>query len=92
MPSHTAKDSKKSTKNRILNHVPQFLQKIYEMLSRSEISDVICWADDGLSFIIKDESRFANEEISKYFKHSNFSSFIRQLNMYDFHKSKRKPS
>jgi heat shock transcription factor 1 len=46
----------------------------------------VSWLDDGNGFIIKDQHLFTNIILPQYFKHKNFSSFVRQLNMYDFHK------
>ena len=47
---------------------------------------LICWSDEGKSFIIRDQTEFAKSLLPYYYKHSNMASFVRQLNMYDFHK------
>jgi hypothetical protein len=52
----------------------------------SEIVAVISWTSSGDSFNIKNITKFTEEVLPRYFKHSNFSSFIRQLNMYGFRK------
>jgi HSF-type DNA-binding len=44
--------------------------------------------DDGLAFVIKDIEKFASSIIPLYFNHTNFSSFVRQLNFYGFRKIK----
>ena len=49
---------------------------------------MVAWAQDGRGFIVKDVSRFSDEILTQYFRHSNFSSFTRQLNMYDFKKTR----
>lgn len=48
--------------------------------------DLIRWSDKGDSFIVLDEDAFATNLIPVLFKHSNYASFVRQLNMYGFHK------
>jgi len=58
------------------------------MLEENKFSDYISWSDDGKALLIKKPTDFAAEVLPLFFKHSNFSSFIRQLNMYKFKKSK----
>lgn len=48
---------------------------------------LIRWSDDGRSFIVLDEDEFARTLIPELFKHNNYASFVRQLNMYGFHKT-----
>ena len=48
-------------------------------------------SDDGTSFVVKDTEKFAAEIIPQFFKHNNFSSFVRQLNFYGFRKIKSDP-
>ena len=67
---------------------PNFLIKLYQILESPEYEKIIHWSDDGKSFIVHNLHDFTEYVLPKYFKHNNYSSFIRQLNMYDFHKQK----
>ena len=58
----------------------------HSFLEKNENMDLIRWSDDGNSFIVLDEDEFAKTLIPDLFKHNNYASFVRQLNMYGFHK------
>ncbi|KAF1981293.1 hypothetical protein K402DRAFT_342713 [Aulographum hederae CBS 113979] len=66
--------------------IPPFVQKLSSFLDESKNTELIRWSDDGNSFIVLDEDEFANTLIPELFKHNNYASFVRQLNMYGFHK------
>ncbi|TKA53537.1 hypothetical protein B0A53_03828 [Rhodotorula sp. CCFEE 5036] len=66
--------------------VPAFLNKLYSMVADQSTDDLIRWSDDGDSFFVPSADRFGKELLPRFFKHSNFGSFVRQLNMYGFHK------
>ncbi|KIV93015.1 hypothetical protein PV10_04260 [Exophiala mesophila] len=66
--------------------IPPFVQKLNSFLEDGRNTDLIRWADDGNSFIVVDEEDFAKTLIPELFKHNNYASFVRQLNMYGFHK------
>jgi len=70
----------KSTQQR----VPKFLLKTYDLITDGNYSDCICWIEKGTAFAIKDKDFFENNILPQAFSHSKLSSFIRQLNMYDF--------
>nr|XP_043613619.1 heat stress transcription factor B-2a-like [Erigeron canadensis] len=63
-----------------------FLMKTYQLVDDKTTDDVVSWSVDGSSFIVWKHTEFAKDLLPKFFKHSNFSSFIRQLNTYRFRK------
>ncbi|KAG4098264.1 hypothetical protein H8356DRAFT_991442 [Neocallimastix lanati (nom. inval.)] len=67
-------------------NVPAFLNKLYNMVNDPSTDDLIHWSEDGSTFIVQRHEEFAKEVLPRFFKHNNFSSFVRQLNMYGFHK------
>ena len=50
--------------------------------------DLMKWTESGDRFTITNTIGFMENILPKYFKHQNFASFVRQLNMYGFKKSK----
>lgn len=63
-----------------------FLLKTYEMVDDPITNAVVSWSRTGHSFVVWNPPEFARDLLPKYFKHNNFSSFIRQLNTYGFRK------
>jgi len=70
--------------------VPIFLRKTFDMINTCD-QNLCSWADDGMSFVVKDPDELSCKVIPQYFKHNNFSSFVRQLNFYGFRKVKLDP-
>ncbi|KAG6423734.1 hypothetical protein SASPL_114137 [Salvia splendens] len=64
-----------------------FLVKTYEMVDDPMTNSVVSWSLTGHSFVVWNPPEFARDLLPKYFKHNNFSSFIRQLNTYGFRKT-----
>ncbi|KAF7796979.1 hypothetical protein EIP86_008168 [Pleurotus ostreatoroseus] len=65
-----------------------FVKKLYKMLEDTSFADVVSWGPQGDCFVVKDMNEFTKSILPRMFKHSNFASFVRQLNKYDFHKVK----
>ncbi|KAK5997312.1 Transcription factor SFL1 [Cladobotryum mycophilum] len=64
-----------------------FIHKLYNMLEDSSIQHLISWSSSAESFVMSPSADFS-KVLSQYFKHTNISSFVRQLNMYGFHKER----
>lgn len=62
-----------------------FIHKLYSMLEDKTIEHLISWSNNGDSFVMSPSNEFS-KVLAQYFKHTNISSFVRQLNMYGFHK------
>ncbi|XVF48684.1 hypothetical protein PTKIN_Ptkin03bG0209600 [Pterospermum kingtungense] len=71
-----------------LNEVgpPPFLTKTFEMVEDPSTDSVVSWSTARNSFVVWDSHKFSTTLLPRYFKHGNFSSFIRQLNTYGFRK------
>lgn len=67
-------------------NVPAFLAKLWKMVDNPETDALIGWSEEGTSFLIRNQFEFTKQMLPYYYKHSNMASFVRQLNMYGFHK------
>jgi hypothetical protein len=50
------------------------------------LSEVAAWQPHGRCFVVKDQKRFTEEILKRYFCMTHYSSFQRQLNLYGFHR------
>lgn len=65
---------------------PPFLTKTFDVVDDPATNHVVSWSRDGTSFVVWDPHTFSTSLLPRYFKHNNFSSFVRQLNTYGFRK------
>lgn len=63
-----------------------FVSKLFTLVTAEENKAYASWVDSGDAFQVWNPSEFSQHVLPKYFKHNNFCSFIRQLNIYGFHK------
>lgn len=81
-----SKQHKRNASGAQKNRPPTFVSKLWSMINDPSNNEYIHWMDDGKSFQVTGREQFEAKILPKYFKHKNFSSFVRQLNMYGWHK------
>ncbi|GLT36371.1 hypothetical protein SLA2020_107540 [Shorea laevis] len=65
---------------------PPFLTKTFDMVEDPGTNHIVSWSRGGTSFVVWDPHSFSTNLLPRFFKHNNFSSFVRQLNTYGFRK------
>nr|WEL12805.1 heat shock factor 1 [Halisarca dujardinii] len=63
-----------------------FIPKLWNLVDQPSYQSLISWTKDGRSFVVHNDHEFAHQVLPRYFKTTNFNSFVRQLNLYGFRK------
>lgn len=66
--------------------LPQPRRKTWNLVSDPSSDHIISWTADGRTFTVWNPDLMEREQLPNTFKHSNFASFVRQLNNYGFRK------
>ncbi|KAH8068066.1 DNA binding protein [Aureococcus anophagefferens] len=81
---------------RVLRNLPKtgkrgapqaFPHLLFMMLEREVEAGTVHWCEGGAAFEIADLDGFIADTLVKYFRHSRYASFQRQLNLYGFKKN-----
>ena len=75
-------DAKTNITEEKKNLPPNFLLKLYQILENNEFANIIEWGENGKFFVVKNLNEFTEKVLPKFFKHNNFSSFVRQVYIY----------
>lgn len=65
---------------------PLKLHEILSQIERNNDDHIVGWLSHGRSFKIHNQEEFVNTVLPKYFVMTKKSSFLRQLNLYGFHR------
>jgi hypothetical protein len=71
-----------------------FPYRVYHMLEeapKAGFDDVVSWLPDGSGFAVHNQDEFVKRIVGMFFTHTKWKSFLKQLNLYNFHRlSKRR--
>ena len=70
----------------------KFLDILFDLVNDKATDHIVRWNDEDQDsgFMITEPREFEKQILPQYFKQSNMDSFIRQLNIYDFNKKKKR--
>ncbi|KAL1919539.1 uncharacterized protein VTP21DRAFT_2232 [Calcarisporiella thermophila] len=68
-----------------------FVRKLCNMINDKKFQHLISYNHAGTGFVVCGIQEFSRTVLPVHFKHNNFSSFVRQLNMYGFYKVNKCP-
>ena len=80
---------KQNNPSSTLENFPVKLHKIVERCEIDGYSDIISWMPHGRSFKIHKRDAFVAKVMPRYIYITKFTSFIRQLTLYGFHKYRK---
>ena len=86
------KTSKKRARTDVDEEVAPFINSLWSMVNNSKNHAHIHWANKGKSVKVEKPHLFAEKVVPLYFKHKNIPSFVRQLNLYGFKKTRQDPN
>mmetsp|Transcript_11072 Transcript_11072/g.16618 ORF Transcript_11072/g.16618 Transcript_11072/m.16618 type:complete len:714 (-) Transcript_11072:226-2367(-) len=66
-----------------------FPSKLYDILSRPEFAQIVSWSPHGRAWRVMKPLAFKQKVLPRYFRHSNHSSFMRQVNGWGFRRITR---
>lgn len=69
-----------------MGKISQFTKQLKKLIEDPLNKNSIIWNEKNSTLIIQKPEEFCIKILPFYYKHCNFSSFVRQLNLYGFHK------
>jgi hypothetical protein len=64
--------------------ISPFPERLHDMLSKTNVPEVVGWAPHGRCFLVRKPKEFESKIMPLYFNHTKLTSFQRQLNLYGF--------
>lgn len=81
----TSEDSTNSEASSKGRKLPNFVTSLRKIINETS-NNIVSWSKDGTKFFVYDKDYFTKNIQCKYFSSTSFSSFVRQLNFYQFKK------